>query len=208
MKLEGAKIIVSNQLIMKLHQNKEVFKETIMSTAKYFDIYFGRVESDYWITYVLNNIALSKHQDIVVLARGTAISKGFNTINLFLVDIDLEIIQPEQTPTLEVKNLLHEIEIEITTGLSEKIVTYITNIGPDFRNTVFEYSSLIDNSDFGMVNNQLLIEIKSNSTPNTFKKMPIQSFITEYLLANGHIKEIDLYEMKPFYLNTLIGFAL
>src|ERR1035437_3221576 len=106
---------------MKLHQDKEVFSQAILTTAEYFKIQEVFVEKDYWVTYVLKNLSRSKHKGTVVFKGGTSLSKAYRLINRFSEDIDLAIIQEKGTSGNAIKNLIKDIEAEITKGLNEII---------------------------------------------------------------------------------------
>ncbi len=45
---------------MTLHEYKALFKEAIEAAAQHFRLRPVFVEKDYWVTYVLRNLALSK----------------------------------------------------------------------------------------------------------------------------------------------------
>lgn len=188
---------------MKLHHNKEVFAEAIVSTAEYLGIKEVFVEKDYWVTYVLKNLSQSKHKGTVVFKGGTSLSKAHRLINRFSEDIDLAIIQSEGTSGNAIKNLIKDIEIEITQGLNEIVAPGITSKGSKFRKTVFEYPKVIDGSDFGQAQDKLLVEINSFANPYPYSEMPIQSMIADFLLQNGRKEAIEAFELKAFNVNVL-----
>lgn len=188
---------------MKLHHNKEIFAEAIVSTAVYLGIKEVFVEKDYWVTYVLKNLSQSKHKGTVVFKGGTSLSKAHRLINRFSEDIDLAIIQAEGTSGNAIKNLIKEIEIEITQGLNEHTIPGITSKGSKFRKTVFEYPRVIDGNDFGQAQDKLLVEINSFANPYPYSEMPIQSMIADFLLQNGRKEAIEAFELKAFNVNVL-----
>lgn len=188
---------------MKLHHNKEVFAEAIVSTADYLGIKEVFVEKDYWVTYVLKNLSQSKHKGTVVFKGGTSLSKAHRLINRFSEDIDLAIIQLDGTSGNAVKNLLKDIEIEITQGLNEHTIPGITSKGSKFRKTVFEYPRVIGGNDFGQAQDKLLVEINSFANPYPYSEMPIQSMIADFLLQNGRKEAIEAFDLKAFNVNVL-----
>lgn len=188
---------------MKLHHNKEVFAEAIVSTADYLGIKEVFVEKDYWVTYVLKNLSQSKHKGTVVFKGGTSLSKAHRLINRFSEDIDLAIIQSEGITGNAIKNLIKDIEIEITQGLNEITMPGITSKGSKFRKTVFEYPRVIDGNDFGQAQDKLLVEINSFANPYPYSEMPIQSMIADFLLQNGRKEAIEAFELKSFNVNVL-----
>ena len=98
---------------MKLHRDKEVFTQAILSTAEYFNIQEVFVEKDYWVTYVLKNLSQSKYKGTVVFKGGTSLSKAYRLINRFSEDIDLAIIQSKGASGNAIKNLIKSVEAEM-----------------------------------------------------------------------------------------------
>ena len=188
---------------MKLHNDKEVFTQAILGAAEYFKIQEVFVEKDYWVTYVLKNLSQSKHKDTVVFKGGTSLSKAYRLINRFSEDIDLAIIQAKGTSGNAIKNLIKDIEIEITKGLNEIVTPGITSKGSKFRKTVFEYPRLVEDDDFGQAKDKLLVEINSFANPHPYSEMPIQSMIADYLVQNMRKDVVESYDLKPFNINVL-----
>jgi len=124
---------------MKLHENKEVFEQTIDATGKYFKIADVFIEKDYWVTYVLKNLSESKHRDKVVFKGGTSLSKAYRLINRFSEDIDIAIIGADEFSGNAIKKIIKEVEDETTKGLTEIVMNGVTSKGSKFRKTVFKY---------------------------------------------------------------------
>lgn len=167
---------------MKLHQNKEIFTQAIVTTAEYFKINDVLVEKDYWVTYVLKNLSVSKLKNKAVFKGGTSLSKAHKLINRFSEDIDLAVILTGEETGGAIKNLIKEIESEITKGLTESVVEGTTSKGSKFRKTVFEYPRIIDGNNFGQATDKLLVEINSFATPHPYQEMTIQSMIADFLI--------------------------
>lgn len=188
---------------MKLHQDKEVFTQAILSTAEYFNIQEVFVDKDYWVTYVLKNLSQSKHKGTVVFKGGISLSKAYRLINRFSEDIDLAIIQAKGASGNAVKNLIKDVEAEITKGLNEIEIPGITSKSSKFRKTVFEYPRVVDGSDFGQASDKLLIEINSFANPHPHSEMPVQSMIADFLLQAGRKDAIESNHLKAFTINVL-----
>jgi len=188
---------------MKLHQNKETFTQAILTTAEYFKINEVFVEKDYWVTYVLKNLSQSKLKNKVVFKGGTSLSKAHKLINRFSEDIDLAIIQSGEESGNVIKNLIKEIELEITKGLKELVVEGITSKGSKFRKTVFEYPRNIEGKDFGQASDKLLVEINSFATPHPYSEMPIQSMIADFLAQTKRKEIITSNGLETFNVNVL-----
>ena len=62
---------------MNLHLDQKLFSDTLRATAKSRDIRLEFVEKDYWITLVLNRLAVSKYVGTTIFKGGTSLSKAF-----------------------------------------------------------------------------------------------------------------------------------
>ena len=75
---------------MKLHEDKEVFKNLISVTATLYYLPETAVERDYFIVELLYNLQKSEFNELCVFKGGTSLSKAYpGSINRFSEDIDL-----------------------------------------------------------------------------------------------------------------------
>lgn len=188
---------------MKLHENKEIFRQAILSTAAHFKIAPVFIEKDYWVTYVLKNLSQSKHKDKVVFKGGTSLSKAYRVINRFSEDIDLAIIGADEFSGNVIKKLIKEVQDETTKGLTEIIIADITSKGSKFRKTVFEYPRIILDTNFGQATDKLLVEINSFANPHPYSEMSIQSIIADFLVQTDKKNVVDDNELNVFNINVL-----
>lgn len=72
---------------MYLHEDKQVFKETIEQVANYTGKAAIVIEKDYYVTMILR--FLSEKMSNIVFKGGTSLSKGYKIINRFSEDIDI-----------------------------------------------------------------------------------------------------------------------
>ena len=72
---------------MKLHDNKQVFKDLIIITSNYYGLNPSIVEKDYYVTLILKEA--SKEIPGILFRGGTCLSKCFKIIKRFSEDIDL-----------------------------------------------------------------------------------------------------------------------
>jgi predicted nucleotidyltransferase component of viral defense system len=68
---------------MKLHNDIETFKASIQETSDYFEIRDYLIEKDYWITFVLSQLAKSIFVKSVVFKGVTSLSKAYGLIDRF-----------------------------------------------------------------------------------------------------------------------------
>lgn len=76
---------------MKLHEDKDVFEELVLTAADSMGLPQAYVEKDYWVTWVLANLAASSHCDDFVFKGGTSLSKVHGLIHRFSEDVDLAV---------------------------------------------------------------------------------------------------------------------
>lgn len=131
---------------MNLHFEKKLFSDTLRAASNHLDIKFEFVEKDYWITLVLSRLAKSKYAGVSVFKGGTSLSKGYNLIDRFSEDVDIAIIDDNKKTGSENKNIIRNIEKEITTGLTELEMAGVTSKGSKLRKSVFEYESTVCNT--------------------------------------------------------------
>jgi len=183
---------------MRLHNNIKLFDETIRAAAQNSGINVVFTEKDYWITYVLHQLAKSKNAENAVFKGGTSLSKGFELINRFSEDVDIAIINGNNTGN-EIKTIIRNVEKEMTKGLIEKHTEGISSKGSRFRKSVFEYKSI----DTRNITNKLIVEVNSFANPFPFEKKTIRSFVHDFLAKTGNEKYINEYHLHPFEINIL-----
>ena len=123
---------------MKLHEVQDLFKEIVEAASHHFGIREVFIEKDYWVTYVLKNLSLSKYADKVVFKGGTSLSKGHKLINRFSDDVDVAVIITPGTTGNQMKSFIRTVEKEISCDLEEIIVESITSKGSRFRKAVYK----------------------------------------------------------------------
>lgn len=72
---------------MHLHEDKELFREVIISTADDLNLVVPIVEKDYYVTMILKK--LSKERPEAVFKGGTSLSKCYHVIERFSEDVDI-----------------------------------------------------------------------------------------------------------------------
>ncbi len=91
---------------MTLHQDKELFREAIEAAAGHFQLRPVFVEKDYWVTYVLRNLALSPYFNTVVFKGGTSLSKAYQCIDRFSEDVSAD-----YQPAIKIKYLEYPLPV-------------------------------------------------------------------------------------------------
>lgn len=188
--------------MMILHNNTIDFSELIQLTAVHNGISPDFIEKDYWITSILQKLALSVNADSIVFKGGTSLSKGYRLINRFSEDIDIAMINENLTGNA-LKSKIRSVEKEITTDLLEINEPGTTSKGSMFRKSVFQYPVVAFNRLSSGTPKRIIIEINSFANPYPYDKQTITSFIAEFLAVINRKDAIEEYGLQPFSINVL-----
>jgi predicted nucleotidyltransferase component of viral defense system len=184
---------------MNLHNDIKLFERTVRAASEYANINEVFIEKDYWITFVLNQLSKSKYSKQTVFKGGTSLSKGYRLINRFSEDVDIAVINKNKKSGNEIKNIIRNIEREMTKGLNEVYEEGITSKGSKFRKSVFEYDSIDTRNRL----NKLIVEVNSFADPYPFQNLDVNSFIFDFLSQTENEKYIEQFGLFPFRINIL-----
>jgi len=183
------------------HKDREIFSQAVEATAVWLKINPLFVEKDYWVTYVLKSLSVSEFSDIAIFKGGTSLSKAYKLIERFSEDIDLAVITNDKSSN-QIKKLLKSIESALLDANFTEIKEHPkSSKGSQFRKTLHSYPKRED-GDFGEADENIMLEINSFASPYPFDKMPISSYIADFLSQ----KEPSLtskYQLEPFFVNVL-----
>lgn len=186
---------------MNLHNKNELFSELVSATAQEMKLPEVYVEKDYWVTYVLKNLANSEYAEKVVFKGGTSLSKAYGLIHRFSEDVDLAVLR-DGLSNGQMSKLIGKIQKAVTQGLPE-IDDPRTSKKSSFRKTVHEYPRLINGENFGQASSVLMVEVNSFTKPEPYEKRLIQSFIGIALDGAGQKDLIAEYQLEAFHVNVL-----
>lgn len=186
---------------MTLHTDKETFKELIEVTAKDLNLPSLYIEKDYWVTYILKNLANSEYKDVAIFKGGTSLSKAYKIIDRFSEDIDLAVIINDLGSN-QIKALIKKIEKSIIDDNFTELPDHPqVSKASQFRKTVHDYNKL-DSGDFGHANENIILELNSFAQPHPFELKEISSYIHDFLSQKAP-ELIDTYSLEPFNVNVL-----
>ncbi len=188
---------------MKLHLDPENFKLAIASTSEALGIKDLFIEKDYWVTYVLKQLALSDFKDHVVFKGGTSLSKAYNLVNRFSEDIDLVLLNKTNLSGGQIKKLLGNIEDAIICAPLETAKDFRSSKGSKIRKTGYTYPKMLDSYDYGHINESLIVELNAFANPSPIVKLPIESYIATAIKKQKRSELIAEYELEPFELHIL-----
>lgn len=184
---------------MNLHTDIKLFRDTIIAASRHSGIKDEFVEKDYWITLVLYRLSKSKYAAHTVFKGGTSLSKAYDLINRFSEDVDIAIVDNNKKSGNKIKAIIRTVQKEMTTELKELQVDGVSSKGSRFRKSAFEYVSI----DKKNLNNRLIVEVNSFANPYPFQRLPIKSFVSDFLIQTDNEKYIEQYSLQPFEINVL-----
>ena len=177
---------------MKLHDSPNEFQDLIAIVAEQKHLPESAIERDYYIVYLLKNLADSAFADRCVFKGGTSLSKCYpGSIERFSEDIDLTFLGME-LPDKECDRAIKQIETVMTAGAStEKINAERSNRSK----SMFVW--------FGSKENRIKLEIGSSVRPDPYAPKTLKTYIHEYLEAGGYTDAITEYELEEVTVNVL-----
>ena len=182
---------------MRLHENRELFRDAISATADQKGIREIYVEKDYWVTLALHSIFKSKIGKETVFKGGTALSKCFDLIQRFSEDIDLVVLRNESETGNQLKKKIKSISKCVANKLPETEIEGITNKVGKLRKTAHNYPQIFQ-GHFGQVRDVIIVESTWLGHFEPYTTSKVNSLIYEMMLQNKQQTLIDEYEMNPF----------
>ena len=187
---------------MRLHENKELFRQSIAFTAQQLKILPIYVEKDYWVTYVLHLI----FQDVIgaetIFKGGTALSKCFGLIERFSEDIDLVVLKGDEESGNQLKNKLKKITNLVGTKLTEVDEEGITNKVGMIRKVAFNYTKTFSGK-YGQVRENIIVEATWLGHYEPFQNTTISSYVYEMMQKTGQNQLAEEYDLFPFEVQVL-----
>ena len=174
---------------MKLHENKELFKNAIdyVVQTNYYSTEI--VIKDYYVSLALKML-YSKFDNLVFIG-GTSLSKCFNIINRFSEDINLAATGPSRKS----KQKVTENVVDYFISNWQYEVSYEKRrVASDFKPLHLEYP----NDYPGMLSNQVRLELIAFVDPFPNISVEITPLVNEILEED----EIIQYDMLPFSVKT------
>ena len=177
---------------MQLHRYPNDFRDLISIVADRMGLPESAIERDYYIVYLLKNLADSEYAEQCVFKGGTSLSKCYpGSIERFSEDIDLTFLGMELSDK-DCDRAIKRIETVMTAGAdTEKIAAERSNRSK----SMYVW--------FGNTENKIKLEIGSSVRPDPYSAKTVRSYIHEYLETNGFSEAIDRYELSAVTINVL-----
>jgi predicted nucleotidyltransferase component of viral defense system len=187
---------------MKLHENKELFRDAILAAAQQKGVREIYVEKDYWVTLALNRIFTSDTGKQAVFKGGTALSKCYDIIERFSEDIDIVILRNETETGNQLKAKIKKISNVVAAVLPEVDVKGITNKIGMIRKTAHSYNKTFE-GEFGQVRDIIIVESTWLGSFEPYTNAMVTSFVTDMMKANNQQALIDEYDLNAFEVQVL-----
>ncbi len=187
---------------MKLHENKQLFRQAIEAAGQHKDIPAIYIEKDYWVTYALHTIFKNEIGKETVFKGGTALSKCFELIGRFSEDIDLIVLRHEGESNNKLTNKIKEISRVVAHALPEVEIKNVTRKKGMNRKTAHTYSKEFT-ADYGQVRDVIIVEATWLGYYEPYTTKMVNSYIYEMMIATGQEKIAAEYELLPFEVQVL-----
>lgn len=187
---------------MKLHLNKQLFKDAVTITAQQLEIPPIYVEKDYWVTYALHTIFNSEIGQETIFKGGTSLSKCYNLINRFSEDIDLVVLRREGETDAKLKNKIRTICKVVEAHLPEIEIEGLTHKMGMNRKTAHSYFKEFQ-GNYGQIRDVIVIEATWLGYYEPYTTRLISSFVGDMMLNSGQTAIAVENGMLPFDVRVL-----
>lgn len=192
---------------MKLHTDKESFKELIELSANHFGYEQSHIEKDYWVCKILQEISMSELSSKVFFKGGTSLSKAYGVIKRFSEDLDLFVFTGDTNASKQAeKNLNKNLSKFIISCNQDIYREELSETGGNFRKLYFSYDNVY--KGVGLKEN-LEVEIKSCDLADKSQmfypseRRRIKSIIAEYLEVISKEELIEMFDLHGFEIKCL-----
>lgn len=187
---------------MKLHENKNLFKDAVRATAEQKGILDIYVEKDYWVTYALYTIFNNEIGKETIFKGGTALSKCFGLIDRFSEDIDLVVRRNESETDNQLKRKIKKITTTVSKVLPEVEIPEITHKVGMSRKTAHKYSKEFS-GNYGQIRDVIIVEATWLGYFEPYTTKEVNSYIYEMMMNSGQEKLAKENGMLSFEVQVL-----
>ncbi len=187
---------------MKLHENKELFRDAIIATSQLKNIAEIYVEKDYWVTFALYSIFSNEIGKSCIFKGGTALAKCNRLIDRFSEDIDIVLSKKGDESSNQLKNKLKKITKIVGEHIPEIEILGITNKKGMIRKTAHNYPKTFEGL-FGQIRDNLIVEATWLGNFEPFEKGNVSSLIYDMVVETNQQQIADEYGLNAFEVNVL-----
>ncbi len=178
---------------MKLHENKELFKDAIVATSQLKNIAEIYIEKDYWITLALHSVFTNEIGKSCIFKGGTALLKCNQLIDRFSKNIDIVLLKQGNESSNQLKNKLKKITKAVDKLIPEIEIQGITDKKGMIRKTAHKYPKIFEGL-FGQIRDSLIVEATWLGNFEPFEKGTVNTLIYEMMIQTN--------QQQITYMNT------
>ena len=182
---------------MRLHENNQLFRQSVQFTAQQLKIADIYVEKDYWVTYTLQTIFNHPIGKDTIFKGGTSLSKCFGLIKRFSEDIDLVVLRHEGESNNQLTNKLKKISQVVGEVLPEVEIREVTQKRGMNRKTAHSYAKEF-RGNYGQVRDVIIVETTWLGHHEPYTTKPISTYIYEMMISTGQQSLAVEYGLLPF----------
>jgi hypothetical protein len=187
---------------MKLHLDKQLFRQAVQFTADQMEIPAIYIEKDYWVTFALFTIFNHDIGKDTVFKGGTALSKCYSMIERFSEDIDLVVVRREDESNNKLTNKIKKISEVVSKVLPEVTIEGLTHKMGMNRKTAHAYSKEFQ-GDYGQVRDAIVIEATWLGYHEPYSVKAISSMVGDMMINNNQADLAEQNGLLPFDVNVL-----
>lgn len=183
---------------MFLHNDKELFREVVISTAEDLGLVIPIVEKDYYVTMILKSLSL-KCPDCV-FKGGTSLSKCHHVIDRFSEDIDIAFSDKLS------QGMRQHLKNDTIAGISDVLGMPIADwenarSRRDYNVYTFSYEPIEEFVSEVRLIQGIKMEVSLSSISFPTVELPVDSYVYQYLMKENEdiVNEYDLY---PFMMKV------
>ena len=188
---------------MKLHLNKELFRDMIDTLNTKTGVAIDIIEKDYYVCLILEELAKKQNEIKAYFKGGTAVYKILENMNRFSEDIDLTVkVLPEESNTRNKKRLKESALGYRLEGLELIKEECIDNKGS--VTGMYKYTSVYADSEIPLQRaGKIQVESTSFTVSEPTEKYYIEPLI--YKLANNKEKKIleEQFDVKKIEIEII-----
>ena len=183
---------------MLLHNDKELFREVVISTAEELGLVVPIVEKDYYVTMILKMLSLECPE--CVFKGGTSLSKCHHVIDRFSEDIDIAF--SDKLSQGMRKHLKNDIIAGISDALGMPILDWDNaRSRRDYNCYTFSFDPLEGYVTEGRLIPGVKMEVSLALLSFPTDKLQVESYIYRYLMKEN-VDIVDEFELHPFTMNV------
>ena len=182
---------------MKLHENKQLFRQAVEFTALQMGIPAIYVEKDYWVTFILHTVYHHEIGKETVFKGGTALLKCFGLIQRFSEDIDFIVMRREGESNTRLTTKIRQISTVVNAVLPEIEIPEVTQKMGMNRKTAHNYAKEFQGS-YGQVRDVIIVEATWFGCYEPYTTKAVSSFIYEMMINTEQESLATDYGLLPF----------